>query len=109
MPFLTNLLGLGKYAWEYQRYAEELCENKDRPEMACNGTCQLAKLLQVEEEPSSEPQMPVVQQYDWLFWEASEITHKHRTLANYQRPFSIESAHKGFAQNNIPPPRLGFV
>lgn len=35
--------------------ARELCENKARPEMRCNGKCHLAKRLERLEEPSPAP------------------------------------------------------
>jgi hypothetical protein len=34
-------------------YAEVLCENKERPEMHCNGSCALAKELNAAEEGKS--------------------------------------------------------
>ncbi len=40
-----SLAVIGDYIIDYQYYKYEKCENKDRPELKCNGTCQLAKLL----------------------------------------------------------------
>lgn len=38
------------YALRYDYYAQVLCENRDRPELKCNGTCKLAQLMKASEE-----------------------------------------------------------
>jgi hypothetical protein len=35
--------------------AQNLCENRDKPELACNGQCVFMKKLQLTEESSSTP------------------------------------------------------
>lgn len=37
------------YYFNYTYYVEVLCENKDKPEMHCNGTCALGKELKLAE------------------------------------------------------------
>lgn len=44
------------YAVRYDYYKNEICENKNQPELQCNGTCQLAKFL-AEQEPKA-PEVP---------------------------------------------------
>lgn len=61
-PTLLNLGALADYALRYKTYVEELCENKDRPELHCNGTCQLAKLR----EPVKSPVEPIMPSFDNL-------------------------------------------
>jgi hypothetical protein len=44
-----QLAKLGVYSWYWKNktfIANELCENRDRPELACQGQCVLAKELQ---------------------------------------------------------------
>ena len=48
-------------AWVYFYYelnveeiTAELCENKDRPELACHGKCQLMKAIEQQEEEEKE-------------------------------------------------------
>lgn len=48
---------MADYAIRYQEYVEELCENKEKPALACKGTCQIAKLLK-KEAPQEAPSLP---------------------------------------------------
>jgi len=55
--FLRPILPLGEYVFNYNYIAKELCVNKDKPVMHCNGKCHLMKELAkkaAEETPSSE-------------------------------------------------------
>ncbi|MCC5922153.1 MAG: hypothetical protein JJT77_00090 [Crocinitomicaceae bacterium] len=45
------------YSIRYQKYATELCINKDIPEKKCNGKCQLAMNTDASESPN-EPIAP---------------------------------------------------
>lgn len=45
--------------------AENLCENKDEPELQCNGKCQLMKSLQEEDDNQSEEQKNTTKQVDF--------------------------------------------
>ncbi|HCS19098.1 MAG TPA: hypothetical protein DIW47_00795 [Bacteroidetes bacterium] len=56
-PALLNALVLADYGMRYSYYAEVLCENKDKPELKCNGMCQLVQRLPAQNEPE-EPPMP---------------------------------------------------
>ena len=49
------------YIVHYERYANELCKNKDIPESMCNGKCEMMKELNKTE--SSSSQAPVVPNY----------------------------------------------
>lgn len=53
------------YTVNYGLYANELCENKDKPELHCNGTCALAKKLQLDNEVSDKPALPHFESLDW--------------------------------------------
>ena len=55
-----NLYVVGHYLWDYERYATELCSNKDRPEMHCNGSCHLMQEV-ASTAPSEAPALPEVQ------------------------------------------------
>ncbi|MEL0455164.1 hypothetical protein WJN01_02905 [Flavobacteriaceae bacterium SZ-1-7] len=43
------------YSLDPVGFIEKLCENKDKPEMQCNGQCHLKKVAQSSNEKSSEP------------------------------------------------------
>lgn len=56
-PSLINAAALIDYGVRYQKYVEELCENKDVPELACNGKCHLSKLQQKQDPVQPEVQL----------------------------------------------------
>lgn len=61
-PTLFNIGLLADYGIRYQYYATVLCENKDMPEMHCNGHCQLS--LQQDNSEDSAPQLPEVRPFE---------------------------------------------
>ncbi len=55
-----NLAQVVHYALEYDHYVNVLCENRDRPELRCNGACHLKKEL--ADVPESEaPALPEIE------------------------------------------------
>lgn len=55
LSLMGPLLPLLDYGLRYDYYAEVLCENKDKPELHCNGTCKLAQMLKAQEEATHDP------------------------------------------------------
>ena len=51
---------MGHYWLNLDYYATELCENIDKPELNCNGNCQVAKELDKSESHSKSPIRPTV-------------------------------------------------
>lgn len=50
--------------WVNKEYiAAKLCENKDRPEMKCEGKCHLSKKVKEQQEQSSNGELPVKGRY----------------------------------------------
>jgi len=45
---------LGMYIFNYDYIANVLCENKDIPEMKCNGKCYLSKMIARDREQNKE-------------------------------------------------------
>ncbi|KOS08400.1 hypothetical protein AM493_17190 [Flavobacterium akiainvivens] len=75
--FLRPILPVGEYVFNYNYIAKELCINKDKPVMHCNGKCHLMKELAkkaAEENPSSEKKTATAQ---------------FEILALVQEPFTI--------------------
>lgn len=58
LPMLLNLGVMVDYGVRYQYYAEVLCDNKDKPELQCNGQCHLA--LATEPTSDDAPQKPEI-------------------------------------------------
>lgn len=47
------------YSIDREGFIERLCENKDKPEMKCDGKCMLAKMLQAQTDEDEQP-MPMI-------------------------------------------------
>lgn len=50
-----------EYAWNKKEIAATLCENRNRPEMHCNGHCYLMKRLRAAQSQSDAPAVPSAQ------------------------------------------------
>jgi len=47
------------YSLDREGFIEKLCENKDKPELKCDGKCMLAKMLQAQTDEDEQP-MPMI-------------------------------------------------
>ena len=56
-PTMMKVGIIGNYWVQFEKYSQELCENKDNVEMSCNGKCQLMKEMKHSDEgvPFSMP------------------------------------------------------
>ena len=53
-PLLLRFCIMTNYLVQYNYYAEVLCENRDKPEMECNGKCALMEELDKADAGNSE-------------------------------------------------------
>jgi hypothetical protein len=54
------------YAMNYHYIAEQLCENRDKPELHCNGKCHVAKEVQAQsDKEKQEGTKERTQSVDW--------------------------------------------
>lgn len=61
LPTLLKVGVVSNYIVQYEKYSTELCENIDKPELSCNGKCQMMEELNnTEAEASSPVQIPSV-------------------------------------------------
>lgn len=67
LTMLKPMLPVMHYTCNYGIYAHELCINKDKPKMHCNGTCQLAKMLR-KQKSANNGQKPIIPAYEGLGW-----------------------------------------
>ena len=54
MMLLKSLYPIVEYIANYEYIVEYLCENKDKPQLKCNGKCHLSKELMAESKKSLE-------------------------------------------------------
>ena len=109
---LLRLAVLGDYVLRFERYAAA-CENLARPEMQCNGSCQLSKKLKaIENQGAPEPLSA-----EWLKLKVSEFT-VAATLTVPASPRSMDRCVRTVVPrrlgtptdaiaNLVPPPKLG--
>jgi len=103
---------LGVFAWysaNKQRIAEELCENRDRPELHCNGQCVLMKKLKAMEDDGTngtgDHASPKVETVVFILPELI-IFHSLFIPKSITPIPSNESYHYLFSNDNFRPPRL---
>ncbi|HKK38197.1 MAG TPA: hypothetical protein VJ949_02140 [Cryomorphaceae bacterium] len=107
-PMLSKLFLVTNYLYQYDYYVNVLCENKEKQELKCNGTCHLAKELKVVEEKASSPELPAqVKVEPVLFYQEMEkvVFYSIREKATYP------SIHSGlylspYLKVSLPPPRV---
>lgn len=58
-------------------FIEKLCENKDRPELKCDGKCFLSMVTQTDEKSDSKPIIPFEEHtlfcYQYIFYTANSV------------------------------------
>ncbi len=105
---LSKLFLVTNYLYQYDYYINVLCENKDKPELKCNGTCHLAKELKVVDEKESAPELPAqVKVEPALFYQAVEEI----TFATEREKITFPKTSSGiylspYLKANLPPPRV---
>ncbi len=94
------------YTVNYGLYANELCENKDKPELECNGTCAFAKKLNLNQDSESRPSMPLFENLDWYM--ALINTGELLNFSGSQKPLYFSHNTSGvktpFIKLHSPPP-----
>jgi hypothetical protein len=87
---------LSNYLVQYKYYVEVLCENKNKPELKCNGKCHLAKELKTVDEVPLKPELPqrfkdnsedIFLIHDFSNYISSELTYNINIYSNYNPPF----------------------
>ena len=83
LPFGAKVALVANY-WMYQKQYLEMCQNKDKPAMKCNGKCHLAsQMAKVAEESNPEkPVLPDNVKYEITSFLVPEQT-KFPSLFNY--------------------------
>jgi hypothetical protein len=71
--FLKPIFPVIEYAIHYDYISKVLCENKDKPQMHCNGKCYLMKEMAKtaeQEKPISSDKKVTLQEQETLFFQA---------------------------------------
>lgn len=66
--FLRPVFPLAEYVFNYTYIVTELCENRDKPQLACNGKCHLMKeLAKSAQEENPAPEKKAASAYPEFF------------------------------------------
>jgi hypothetical protein len=111
LPFSGKLYVAIDFALHQDTIAATQCENRDKPELACNGKCVLMQKLQLKDsKDSSTPVLP-----ELLRMEVSQFTYSDSSELSFElnarfqeTPFPNvnEGLVKPFATSVFHPPRL---
>ncbi len=107
-PTVCNLSSLLDYAVRYDHYKSVLCENKERPELKCNGKCQLA-LEQKEQDQQQIPTLETVLELDPMRASVQPLDISRWIFFSEQKMIEVtyySSVWKDwYAKIPVPPPR----
>ncbi len=105
-----NSLVALSYQLNYDYYANELCENKARPELHCDGMCFVAKQLKLSDESNQQAPPPEYSPSPVLFQLTEPELLTKPALAssshNGLTPFAKEIPQSPFLDTTVPPPRV---
>ncbi len=108
VPFLAKLGAVAKYFVQYKEYLIA-CENIERPEMNCNGTCQFSKELAELDKNTVPPDFPEVLKIELslitIVKSVEIIFHLDDCESSLKRSLANNQILSGFSSLIVPPPR----
>lgn len=108
---LVKIGVISRYALLYNYYKLELCENKAKPKLQCNGSCQLEKeisTINISEQKAGNVQ-ETIQSFVFspVFNELiDEVTLKVKLIDLGSSHCFCDKTSKGFLKNILPPPQF---
>lgn len=103
---LKSVVPVSDYLWNYTLYSEELCENKDQPELACNGTCQLATKLKINTPEPVKPQLIFFEGLaPYMALAQAGFSLKFHWAEFTPQPFSFLTDYCIYLDKVVPPPK----
>lgn len=101
---LKPILPVLEYAINYDYIVKELCENRDKPKMACNGKCHLMKELAKASEkeiPASSDKKLAHHEFEVLFFEDENYSLNLSQEFPTECKFNSEYSNLYFYQDSI--------
>jgi hypothetical protein len=82
---------------------QKFCENIDKPEMRCEGTCHMKKMMITEEEEESQPVLNILPEI-LLYYSASEIElFNENSVVDHSDHYINLYAFRFLSERDIPP------
>ncbi len=93
------------YSVDNQSFTEAFCENKDSPELKCNGKCQMSKLAEQDSSSQQNPNALENMQREITLFITSSISEEFITLQNkYFSDFLYQDQYSFLFFRQIPHP-----
>ncbi len=95
------------YSIDRDGFIERLCENKDKPELNCDGKCMLSKMLSTQNEDNELPMPAIGWEQVLVFFEEpqnyiiSSVKEVERTYFHYTNNYSYN-----FTSSSYKPPTV---
>lgn len=104
---LRPILPVLEYAFNYDYISTRLCENRDKPELNCNGKCYLKKkLVKAQKEASNRPASQKTIDFSELLSFSIENFHafgiQFQTKSTTSITYGEKASHYTFQFSNIP-------
>jgi len=108
---------MADYIINYKHISHDLCENKDKPEMHCNGKCHLKKEIKKvlgDDNPGKKKNtIPTLKLKEYTCYYRTGLLKKYYLKLTFQpkkQILIIQETDKGYLPDMIkPPPVLHFV
>ena len=107
---LGSLVVITAFEMNHDYIAKNLCINKNKPQMHCNGKCDMHKMLQKEESQNNSPVAPVKEKTEVLqFFQSSELSFVN-PVVELSSTINIYTENKitGFTSAVFHPPSLQY-
>ena len=97
----------GWYVLDIDSFVEQLCENKDTPELQCNGKCYLSKVSKTTS-PQEEQTIPLLE-WDQLVFCQTKLTQDSKIaveILEHLDFYYLTLSTEGYSQSIFHPPQI---
>lgn len=107
LPYFQKMQVMADYAFDYKKYATELCINRDNPMLNCNGKCQLAQALNSDK--TEHPNAPLEKITEIIFTIVNHIINDNIVykLAKKHGQFYYQNNYDYLTTNKVFHPPIG--
>lgn len=104
---MKNSLMLSFYLIDTEDFVELFCENKEKPEMKCNGKCELSKLAKEDNQPSKTSSILDSLQNELVYYASSFTCNFDLLLKEEKHQFGYQNLYSySYSQSITHPPVL---
>lgn len=100
------------YDFDSTLFVSMFCENKNRPQLHCNGKCQLAKMLKEKEQEDASNILKQLQKSNLIAFNDNNLLYERKfsTLNNSKHPVEHQSNYCfSYFSKKYKPPKIHFL